>query len=219
MKKNKTELVFLLDRSGSMRGLEKDTIGGYNSMLERQRKTPGRVNVTTVLFDHAVELLHDRADLRKVAPITDKEYYVRGSTALLDAIGSTICAVAAAHKSAPPKHRADNVLFVINTDGFENASREYTYDKIKKMIQYQKKHFGWEFIFLGANIDAVRTAANIGISADRAADYHADSAGTQLNYAVLSETIERVRSGKPLCADWKARIDRDYNNRRCGRRR
>lgn len=198
MKTNRTELAFILDRSGSMCGLEADTIGGYNAMLEKQKKEAGEAIVTTVLFDDQYELLHDRIDLRGIAPITDREYYVRGSTALLDAIGKTIQKIANIQKRTAPEFRADRVLFVITTDGHENASREYSYSKVKALLERQKKQYGWEFLFLGANIDAIATAQRFGIEADRAVDYHADGEGTQLNYQVLSETVSCVRAGAPI---------------------
>lgn len=193
MKKNLTELVFILDKSGSMSGLEKDTIGGYNSMLEKQRKVDGDCVITTVLFDNDYELLHDRIDLRAIRPITENEYYVGGSTALLDAIGKTIHKIAAVQKSTAEDYRADKVMFVIITDGEENSSREYSSDKIKAMIQLEKDKYGWEFIFLGANIDAVETAGRFGIDADRAVDYVPDGAGTELNFRMMSETVAAFR--------------------------
>ena len=218
MKQNLTELVFLLDRSGSMQGLEGDTIGGFNSMLEKQKKEPGDVRVTTVLFDDKYELLHDRLDIHSMAPITEHEYYVRGCTALLDAIGRTIQKIANVQKHTAPEHRADKVLFVITTDGMENASRKYSYKQIHDMIEREKAEFGWEFLFLGANIDAIAVANRFGIDADRAVNYHADSLGTQLNYEVLSEAITQVRAcAAPLGADWKSRIETDFRNRNSAR--
>lgn len=181
MKTNKTELVFILDKSGSMAGLESDTIGGYNAMLKKQQEDPGEAIVTTVLFDDQYELLHDRISIKGIRPITEKEYFVGGCTALLDAIGKTIHKIGNVQRHTDEDQRADKVLFVITTDGMENASREYTYEKIKKMIEGQKAKYDWEFIFLGANIDAVSTAARFGISADRAANYNADGEGTRLN--------------------------------------
>lgn len=217
MKTNRTELVFILDRSGSMSGLEADTIGGYNSMLEKQKKEAGEATVTTVLFDDQYELLHDRIDLRGVWPITDREYYVRGCTALLDAIGKTIQKIASVQRHAAPEQRADKVLFVITTDGMENASREYTYDKIRALVERQKQEYGWEFLFLGANIDAIQTAKHFGIGADRAVNYHADSAGTRLNYEVVSETVSCMRAGAPIAAGWKQRIEEDFEQRKADR--
>lgn len=214
MKKGLTELVFILDRSGSMSGLESDTIGGYNSLLEKQKKEAGECIITTVLFDDRYELLHDRINIRGVMPLSEKEYYVRGSTALLDAIGRTINKIGNAQKNTAWEEQAEKVMFVIITDGMENASREYNYGKVRRMVEHQKEKYGWEFIFLGANIDAVETAAHFGISADRAANYHADSVGTQLNYEVVSEAVSFIRaSSAPMGADWKKRIDEDYRNR------
>ncbi len=193
MKKDLTELVFILDRSGSMAGLESDTIGGFNSMLEKQRNVAGACNITTVLFDNAYELLHDRIDIRAVSPMTDKDYYVRGSTALLDAIGLTINKLAAVQKNTAEDYRAEKVIFVIITDGYENASREFTAEKVRTMIQREKNQYGWEFIFLGANIDAVETARHFGISANRAVDYVPDGKGTRLNYQAMGETVACFR--------------------------
>ena len=217
MKTNRTELVFILDRSGSMSGLESDTIGGYNAMLEKQKKEAGEATVTTVLFDDKYELLHDRIDLKGIAPITDREYYVRGCTALLDAIGKTIQKIANVQKRTSPENRADKVLFVITTDGMENASREYTYDKIRSLVEQQKQEYGWEFLFLGANIDAISTARRFGIGADRAVNYHADSQGTRLNYEVVSETVSCMRAGIPISADWKQKIEKDFKGRKANR--
>ena len=193
MKKNLTELVFILDKSGSMSGLEKDTIGGFNSMLEQQRKVDGECVITTVLFDNRYELLHDRIDIRAVQPITGKEYFVGGSTALLDAIGKTIHKIGAVQKNTTEDYRAEKVMFVIITDGEENASRNYSSMQIREMIQRQKERYGWEFIFLGANIDAVETAGRFGIDADRAVDYVPDGEGTELNYRMMSETVATFR--------------------------
>ena len=217
MNANRTELVFILDRSGSMSGLESDTIGGYNAMLEKQKKEAGEATVTTVLFDDKYELLHDRIDLKGIAPITDREYYVRGCTALLDAIGKTIQKIANVQKHTSPENRADKVLFVITTDGMENASREYTYDKIHALVERQKQEYGWEFLFLGANIDAISTARRFGIGADRAVNYHADSQGTRLNYDAVGKAVSAVRAGRPLSAEWRKDIDADYRGRKTGR--
>ena len=193
MKKNLTELVFILDKSGSMSGLEKDTIGGFNSLLDQQRKVDGECIITTVLFDNRYELLHDRIDIRAVQPITGKEYFVGGSTALLDAIGKTIHKIGAVQKNTAEEYRAEKVMFVIITDGEENASRCYSSMQIRQMIQRQKERYGWEFIFLGANIDAVETAGRFGIDADRAVDYVPDGEGTELNYRMMSETVATFR--------------------------
>lgn len=201
MKKNLTELVFILDKSGSMSGLEKDTIGGYNSMLEKQRTVEGECVITTVLFDNRCELLHDRIDFRAIRPITEKEYFVGGSTALLDAIGKTIYKISTAQKNTAEDYRAEKVMFVIITDGEENSSQCYSAAQVKEMIQQQKKRYGWEFIFLGANIDAVETAGRFGIDAERAVDYVPDSAGTKLNFRMMSETVATFREcGAVPCA-------------------
>ena len=214
IKKALAELVFILDRSGSMSGLESDTIGGYNSLLDKQKKEDGECFVTTVLFDDKYELLHDRVNLESIRPISEREYFVRGCTALLDAVGRTIDKISNEQKHTAEDERAEKVMFVIITDGMENASCEYGYDKVRQMIERQKEKYGWEFIFLGANIDAVETAARFGISADRAANYHADPEGTQLNYEVVSEVASCFRANAaPISADWKKRIDEDYKKR------
>lgn len=186
MKKNLTEIVFILDRSGSMSGLEADTIGGFNSMIEKQRKADGEALVSTVLFDNMSEVIHDRVDIRDIKSMTDRDYTARGCTALLDAIGGAIHHIGNVHKYARKEDVPEHTLFVITTDGMENASRRYDSEKIKKMIERQKEKYGWEFLFLGANIDAVETAKHFGIGADRAVNYHSDHKGTQLNYEVLS---------------------------------
>ena len=213
-KSGRTELVFILDKSGSMSGLESDTIGGYNAMLKKQQAAPGAATITTVLFDDNYELLHDRIDIRGIAPITAKEYYVGGCTALLDAIGKTIHKIVNAQRHTGRDHQADQVIFVITTDGLENASREYSYEKIRQMIELEKTQYHWEFIFLGANIDAIETAARFGIDADRAANYHADSEGTRLNYKVVSEVVCEMRACNPIPANWKAEIDEDFERRK-----
>ncbi len=213
MRKNLTELVFILDKSGSMSGLEADTIGGYNAMLEKQKAAEGEAHITTVLFDNNYKLLHDRIDIKAVSSITEKEYYVGGSTALLDAIGRTINKIDNVQKHTEENYRADKILFVIITDGMENASREYSCGKVKTMVERHKEKYGWEFIFLGANIDAAETAGRFGISADRAQNYHADSKGTQLSYKVVSETIYKFRKGAGVAADWNAEIDTDFVKR------
>lgn len=193
MKRGLTELVFILDKSGSMSGLEADTIGGYNSMLKKQKSIEGECYITTVLFDNNYELLHDRIDIKAVSPITEKEYQVGGSTALLDAIGTTIHKISNAQKHTAEDYRAEKVMFVIITDGEENSSREYSAEKVKAQIEMQKTNYGWEFIFLGANIDAVRTAGRFGIGADRAIDYLADSEGTELNFQVMADAVATFR--------------------------
>ncbi|WP_017415835.1 vWA domain-containing protein [Clostridium tunisiense] len=213
MKKGLTELVFILDRSGSMSGLERDTIGGYNAMLEKQKSEPGEVLITTVLFDDRYELLHDRINIRGIEPITDKEYFVRGSTALLDAVGKTINKIGNVQKHTTKDERAEQVMFVITTDGMENASREFTYEKVRQMIENQKSKYGWEFIFLGANIDAISTAERFGISKDRATNYNADSEGTLLNYEVISEAVSSIRASNTISENWKDRIEEDFIKR------
>ena len=199
MRKNLTEIVFILDRSGSMSGLEADTIGGFNSMIEKQKKAEGEALISTVLFDNTSEVIHDRVSVQNIKPMTDEDYTVRGCTALLDAIGGAIHHIGNVHKYARAEDVPEHTMFVITTDGMEN--------------------YGWEFLFLGANIDAVETARHFGISEDRAVNYHSDSEGTQLNYEVVSEAICAVRCSAPLGADWKKRIDEDYNARKDGRRK
>ena len=214
MKKNLTEIVFILDRSGSMAGLEKDTIGGFNAMIEKQRKEAGEAVISTVLFDNHSEVIHDRLTLDQIPQLTEKEYFVRGCTALLDAVGGAIHHIGNVHKYAREEDRPEKTIFVITTDGMENASRKYTYDCVKAMIERQKGKYGWEFLFLGANIDAAREAARFGIGADRAANYHADHEGTGVIYETVSEAICQVRScAAPLQANWKARIDEDFAKR------
>ena len=214
MKKNLTEIVFILDRSGSMAGLEEDTIGGFNAMIEKQKGEPGEAIVSTVLFDNESVVIHDRVDIQRIEPMTRKEYYVRGCTALLDAVGGAIHHIGNVHKYAREEDRPEKTLFVITTDGMENASRKFTYDRLKAMIERQKEKFGWEFLFLGANIDAAREAARFGIDADRAANYHADSEGTNVIYETVSEAITQVRCcAAPLSANWKQKVDEDYKKR------
>ena len=214
MKKNLTEIVFILDRSGSMAGLEGDTIGGFNAMIEKQKAEPGEALVSTVLFDNETQVIHDRVDIQKIAPMTHREYYVRGCTALLDAVGGAIHHIGNVHKYAREEDRPEKTLVVITTDGMENASRKYSYDRVKQMIQRQQEKYGWEFIFLGANIDAAREAARFGIRADCAADYHADSTGTAVIYEAMSEAVCSVRANRPMSADWKRTVDADYKGRK-----
>ncbi len=217
MRKGLTEVVFILDRSGSMAGLEADTIGGYNSILKKQKAQEGEAVLSTVLFDDKVEVLHDRLPLEKAEAITDREYYVRGCTALLDAVGGAIHHIGNVHKYAREEDRPEKTLVVITTDGLENSSRHYSYDKVKKMVERQKKKYGWEFLFLGANIDAVETAGRFGIHEDHAVNYEADRAGTALNYQTLNEAVSRVRAcpgaAQALSADWKKGIEEDYQKR------
>ena len=210
-----TEFVFILDRSGSMAGLEQDTIGGFNAMLAKQRKEPGEAVVSTVLFDSNSTVIHDRVPITQVPDLTEEEYFVRGCTALLDAVGGAIHHIGNIHKYARKEDVPDKTLFIITTDGMENASKHYTYDKVRHMIERQKERYGWEFIFLGANIDAAAEAGKFGIDASMAADYHCDKAGTALNYEVISEAISNVRTcAAPLSADWKKKIDEDYTTRK-----
>ena len=214
MKKNLTELVFILDRSGSMAGLEDDTIGGFNAMIEKQKGEPGEVYVSTVLFDNECDVIHDRLDIRKIAPMTRKEYFVRGCTALLDAVGGAIHHIGNVHKYAREEDRPEKTLFVITTDGMENASRKYSYDRVRTMVERQKEKYGWEFLFLGANIDAAREAARFGIDADRAANYHADSTGTAVIYEAMSQAVCAVRASSPMSDSWKQSVEADYQKRK-----
>ena len=213
VKKNTTELVFILDKSGSMSGLEADTIGGYNAMLAKQKNQVGEATVTTVLFNHAIDLLHDRINVRGIAPITALEYEVGGTTALLDAIGSSIQKIGNVQKRTSEAERAGKVLFVITTDGMENASSEYNYEKVKAMIEHQKVTYGWEFIFLGANIDALSTAAKFGIQEEFAVNYHADSEGTQANFEAINEAVSSFRQGQKIDRTWKENIEKDFERR------
>ena len=210
---NITELVFILDRSGSMGGLESDTIGGFNAMLEKQKKQDGRAYVSTVLFDHESETLHDRIEIDKVPPMTDRDYTVRGCTALLDAVGDTIKHIGNIHKYARPEDVPAHTMFVITTDGMENASRRYSANDIKKLIEKQKKKYGWEFLFIGANIDAVTTARSYGISEDKAVNYHADKKGTGAVYESVCGAVSAMRSKGRVAPCWSARIDEDYASR------
>ena len=221
MKKGLTEIVFILDRSGSMGGLERDTIGGYNSMLERQKKEEGEAVLSTVLFDDKIEVLHDRKNLYDVKPITNSDYYVRGCTALLDAVGRTIHHIGNVHKNMPADQRPEKTLFIITTDGMENASKEYTYSKVKKLVEEKKKKYHWEFVFLGANIDAVEVAGRFGVAKNRAVRYECDSAGTELNFKVMSKMVscaKKARSAIEMeemmdCDDMLAPIQEDYRRR------
>lgn len=213
MKKGLTELIFILDKSGSMSGLETDTIGGYNSMLAKQKAVDGECYITTVLFDNNYELLHDRIDIKAISPITDKEYQVGGSTALLDAIGRTIHKIGNAQKHTAEDYRADKVMFVIITDGEENSSREYTAEKVKAQIEHQKEMYGWEFVFLGANIDAVQTAGRYGIDPDRAIDYLADSKGTELNFKVMASAVATFRKSGTVDETCFEEIRKDVKRR------
>ena len=213
MKNNITELVFILDKSGSMAGLESDTIGGFNSMIEKQKKEDTPCYVSTILFNGESEVIHDREKLGEIQPMTDRDYIVGGCTALIDAIGGAIHHIGKLHKyfgESAPEH----TMFVITTDGMENSSHIYTSDRVKKMIETQKSKYGWEFLFLGANIDAVETAKHLGIDEDRAVNYKSDGQGTRLNYMAMSDAISTVRENKKLGCQWRKKIDQDYNTRK-----
>ena len=213
MKKNLTEMVFILDKSGSMAGMEDDTIGGFNGMIEKQKAEEGEALVSTVLFSGDSVVIHDRAQLKDIRPMTRKEYSVGGCTALVDALGGAIHHIGNVHKYAREEDRPEHTVFVITTDGMENASRHYTAEQVKTMVNRQKEKYGWEFLFLGANIDAVETAARYGIREDRAVRYRHDAEGYALNYQEVSEAVRSVRCSRPLSADWKRNIERDYETR------
>ena len=213
MKKNLTDMVFILDRSGSMGGLESDTVGGFNAMIEKQKKAEGDAYVSTVLFNTHSKVLHDRVDVRQIRPMTQDDYCVGGCTALLDAVGDAIHHIGNVHKYARPEDVPEKTVFVITTDGMENASHRYTYDKVRRMIEKEKEKYGWEFIFLGANIDALQEAARFGISADRAANYRCDRRGTAVIYEGINEVVSAVRCSRPMAAEWKRSIDEDYEKR------
>jgi hypothetical protein len=214
MKKDCTEIVFILDRSGSMSGLEEDTIGGYNALLKKQQAVPGTAIISTVLFNHHSHVLHNRISIDKVEPLSEVDYSVAGSTALLDAVGSSINFIRRTHSHIVSVELPEKTLFVITTDGMENASEHYNYKQVEMLIESQKEKAGWEFMFLGANMDSMDVARRFGIHADHAANYHSDKAGTQLNYDVLSDAIIEVRTKKTIQANWKTRIDDDYKSRK-----
>jgi len=213
MKKNLTELVFILDRSGSMSGLERDTIGGFNAMIEKQKKQDGECIVSTVLFDDESRVIHDRISLDNIKPMTEDDYFVGGCTALIDAIGGAIHHIGNIHKYARPEDVPENTIFIITTDGQENASHRYSSDKVKQMIERQKDKYGWEFLFIGANIDAVETAKRYGIDRNRAVNYNADAQGTSVLYETVSKAVCNVRASKCMADDWSAEIDKDFKNR------
>ena len=213
MNNNLTELVFILDKSGSMSGLENDTIGGFNSMLQKQKNEEGNANITTVLFDHDYELLHDRVNIKNVNDISKKEYFVGGTTALLDAMGRTINYIGKSIVDTNENDHPGKVIFVIITDGMENSSHEFSTNKIKSMVEHQKTKYSWEFVFLGANIDAIKTAENFGIDEDRATNFCADSEGVKLNYSSVCNFVSEMRMGKEVDSNWKLEIDKDYNKR------
>jgi len=219
MKETATELVFILDKSGSMSGLEDDTIGGFNAMLKKQQAIEGGCLVTTVLFDDGYELLHDRIDIQAVKPMTQEEYCVGGCTALLDAIGKTVNKIAKVQRQIAEDTAKEKVMFVIITDGMENASREFSAKRVKQMIGKQQERHGWEFIFLAANIDAVETAGRYGIRADRAQNYHADDEGTEVVYAAVGAAMAGYRSCAGLSPSWNAEIDRDFLGREAKQRK
>ena len=214
MKNDITELVFILDRSGSMSGLESDTIGGFNAMIEKQKQQEGKCFVTTVLFDTEFRTLHDRVPLEEVRPLTAEDYTVGGCTALLDALGDTICHIASIHRYARAEDVPEHTVFVITTDGLENASRRFTAGEVRRKIAHEQKKYGWEFLFLAANIDAVQTAARYGIREQNAVNYHADRAGTAVMYDTVGEAVCAVRRNAPLASSWSARIQKDYNGRK-----
>ena len=211
---NSTEMVYILDRSGSMAGLESDTIGGFNAMIEKQKKQPGKAYVSTVLFDTSTTVLHDRVDLTTVKPMTADDYFAGGCTALLDAIGGAINHIGNIHKYARPEDIPAHTIFVITTDGLENASRRYSKSDIKRMIERQKTKYGWEFLFIGANIDAIVTAESFGIEQSRAVNYHADKKGTEVLYDAISAPLTAMRSKGRIDDNWSEEIEEDFNNRK-----
>ena len=221
MKKGLTELVFIIDRSGSMQGLEPDTIGGFNSLIAKQKQEKGESYVSVVLFDDQTEVLYDRVDIRKVEPMTDRQYYVRGCTALLDAVGGAVRHIANVHKYAREEDVPEKTLFIITTDGMENASRRYGFDEVRRMVEHEKEKYHWEFLFLGANMDAISVAGNFGIKASRAVSYENDRAGTQLNWEVMSKAVDCARmsaSAKEMATAFDADellapIREDYSRR------
>ena len=217
MKKNLTEMVFILDRSGSMAGLEADTIGGFNGMIGKQKTEEGEALVSTVLFSDESTVIHDRVDIRQVEPMTGRQYFVGGCTALIDAIGGAIHHIGNVHKYARPEDVPERTIFVITTDGMENASHRYSAGKVREMVKRQKEKYGWEFLFLGANIDAVETAARYGIAQDRAVNFHNDGAGQRLNYQTVSRAMSKFRAAEPLGEDWKEEIEADFRIRKSGR--
>ena len=213
MNNDLTEMVFILDRSGSMAGLEDDTIGGFNAFVEKQKKTEGEALLSAVLFSDDSEVIYDRVDIRKIEPMTEAQYRVGGCTALLDAIGGAVHHIKNVHKYAREEDRPGKTIFVITTDGMENASRAYSYDEVQRMVKHEQEKYGWEFLFLGANMDAISAARSFGIRADRAVRYRRDSAGTALNYSVVSETVARVRRRECIEPDWSAPIEADVKKR------
>ena len=219
MKNNITELVFVLDRSGSMHGLEQDTVGGFNALIEKQKTVEGKCFVTTVLFNGEMRTVHDRLELAEIPPMTEKDYQPGGCTALLDALGDTIRHIARIHKYARPEDVPEHTLFVIMTDGLENASHRYTGDEVRRLVEHEKEKYGWEFLFLAANIDAAEAAGRCGIAPDRTANYHADAEGTDVVYKAVAETVCHARMGAPIDAGWNDKINRDYRGRKSDPRR
>ena len=213
MNSNLTEIVFILDRSGSMAGLEDDTIGGFNAMVEKQKKEPGEALLSAVLFSDCSNVIYDRVDIQKVEPMTEQQYRVGGCTALLDAIGAAVHHIGNVHKYAREEDRPGKTIFVITTDGMENASREYTYEKVQRMVKLEQEKYGWEFLFLGANMDAITVARSFGIRSDRAVRYERDRIGTELNYEVLSRTVSSFRKGEVIAPGWSAPIEEDFKKR------
>lgn len=208
-----TEIIFILDRSGSMEGLEADTIGGFNSMMRKQASEPGDALVSTLLFDNDVEVIHDRLNIKDVPEITSKEYYVRGCTALLDAVGGAIKHISMIHKYARKEDIPEKTLFIITTDGMENASRLYSYDDVRSMVEHQKSKHGWEFIFLGANIDAAAEASRYGIDSSMAVNYNCDSEGVGISFKVMEDVVRSYRNTCEAPKDWRKRIDDDFKSR------
>ena len=209
-----TEMVFILDRSGSMSGKEADTIGGFNSLIEKQKNEDGECLVSVVLFDHEMDVLYDRVSIKDMPAMTEREYFTRGSTALLDAMGGAIHHIGNVHKYAREEDRPAKTIFVITTDGLENASRIYSADKVRSMVKHEQDKYGWEFLFLGANIDAVETARAYGLREGHAVRFHNDKRGIDLNYTVVSETVAKFRKGTAIEEDWCKEIDRDYKGRK-----
>lgn len=210
---NITELVFILDRSGSMHGLVSDTIGGFNSLIEKQKQEDGDAYVTTILFDTRIDRIHDRMNIRDVPPMTTKEYTPGGCTALLDAVGSAIRHIADIHRYARPEDVPGKTVFVITTDGLENASRQYSLEKVRAMIEHEREKYGWEFLFLGANIDAIKTAGHLGIQADRATNFMPDGVGVELSFRSMARAVSAARCDAPLSAKWKDDVEADYCKR------
>lgn len=211
---NLTEIMFILDRSGSMSGLESDTIGGFNALIQKQKDNPDDAAITTVLFDDEIKVLHHHANIHSIQPMNENDYQVRGTTALLDAVGQSIVNMDLYQKELPPSMRAKHVMVVITTDGLENASRQFTHARVKQLIERQKALYNWEFIFLGANMDALLQARSFGIHEDKAVRFHSDKEGTSLNYDVLNEAINLKRANKSITKDWKQRIEKDYDSRK-----